>query len=133
MWYYVAAVHHDVRGRLLPDDVAKVMTPEQIPEAQKLAYEWKPKLGRYGLWGSTPPSMLPPQYPPQNSNAVAAKMTSYGATNRMREADNQDEKKRPGGWRIEASWMVCKLIDGPRALLIVGERQSAFWSSLGVA
>ena len=41
-----------------------VAQPAQITEAQKLAYEWKPKPGRYGLWGSTPPSMLAPQYPP---------------------------------------------------------------------
>ena len=61
MWYFLAAVNYDVSAASFRDSVAKAMTPAQIAEAQKLAYEWKPKPGRYGLWGSTPPSMLPPQ------------------------------------------------------------------------
>jgi uncharacterized protein len=64
MWYYLAAVYRDFNAASYRDCVAKAMTPAQITEAQKLAYEWKPKPGRYGLWGSTPPSMLVPQYPP---------------------------------------------------------------------
>ena len=46
MWYNLAAAQGDENGRKYRDDVAAIMTPEQIAEAQRLAREWMEKLGQ---------------------------------------------------------------------------------------
>jgi len=43
MWYNLAAAKFNSRSRRARDNVAKMMSTEQIAEAQKLAREWKPK------------------------------------------------------------------------------------------
>jgi hypothetical protein len=47
MWYNLAAAGQPGRTRDVAvggrDEIAKLMTPEQIAEAQRLAREWKPK------------------------------------------------------------------------------------------
>ncbi len=43
MWYNLAAANGDTFGGELRDALALQMTPAQIAEAQKLAWEWKPK------------------------------------------------------------------------------------------
>ncbi len=43
MWYNLAAAKFNSRSRRARDNVAKMMSTEQIAEAQKLAPEWKPK------------------------------------------------------------------------------------------
>ena len=42
-WFNLAGAGGDEDGRKNRDIVAKVMTPAQIAEAQRLASEWKPK------------------------------------------------------------------------------------------
>ncbi len=43
MWYNLAAAKFNSRSRRARDNVAKMMSTEQIAEAQRLAREWKPK------------------------------------------------------------------------------------------
>jgi TPR repeat protein len=43
MWFNLAAAQGDQDAAKDRDDVAKLMTPAQIAEAQKLAREWQPK------------------------------------------------------------------------------------------
>jgi uncharacterized protein len=43
MWFNLAAAQGDQDAAKARDDVAKLMTPAQIAEAQKLAREWRPK------------------------------------------------------------------------------------------
>jgi hypothetical protein len=43
MWLDLAAAQEVEKARKLCDNLAKLMTPAQIAEAQKLAREWKPK------------------------------------------------------------------------------------------
>ncbi len=43
MWANLAASQGDENGEKMRDLVAKLMTPQQIAEAQKLSREWKPK------------------------------------------------------------------------------------------
>lgn len=43
MWYSLGAANGATRGTALRDALAKLMTPDQIAEAQQLAREWKPK------------------------------------------------------------------------------------------
>jgi hypothetical protein len=42
MWLNLSAAHGDDVMEVFRDKVAKLMTPAQIAEAQKLAREWKP-------------------------------------------------------------------------------------------
>src|SRR3974390_141082 len=42
MWYNLSAAQGDHDGAILRDLIAKLMTPAQIAEAQRLAREWKP-------------------------------------------------------------------------------------------
>ena len=43
MWYNLSAAHGEQRAAEARDALAKLMTPAQIAEAQRLAHEWKPK------------------------------------------------------------------------------------------
>ena len=43
MWFSLSAAQGDHDSAIQRDLVAKLMTPAQIAEAQKLAREWKPK------------------------------------------------------------------------------------------
>ena len=43
MWFNLSAAQGHQRAARDRDDVAKLMTPAQIAEAQKLAREWQPK------------------------------------------------------------------------------------------
>ena len=43
MWFSLAAAQGDANAANNRDSVAKLMTPAQIAEAQKLAQEWQPK------------------------------------------------------------------------------------------
>ena len=43
MWYDLSAAQGHPNAAKQRDDVAKLMTPAQIAEAQKLAREWQPK------------------------------------------------------------------------------------------
>ena len=45
-WFNLAAAQHDQKARKYRDEAASQMTPDQIAEAQRMAREWKPKLGR---------------------------------------------------------------------------------------
>ena len=45
MWFNLAAAHGYEGADKDRDTVAKLMTPDQIAEAQRLAREWKPKAG----------------------------------------------------------------------------------------
>ncbi len=45
MWLSLAAAQDDHAAALRRDRIAKLMTPAQIEQAQKLAREWKPKSG----------------------------------------------------------------------------------------
>jgi TPR repeat protein len=42
MWFNLSAAQGDQAAAKNRDDVAKLMTPAQIAEAQKLAREWRP-------------------------------------------------------------------------------------------
>jgi hypothetical protein len=42
IWFNLAASEGDDKSREVRDLVAKIMTPDQIAEAQRLAREWKP-------------------------------------------------------------------------------------------
>ena len=46
MWFHLAASQGDADAAKARDMVAAKMTPDQIAEAQKLAREWKPKIGQ---------------------------------------------------------------------------------------
>ncbi len=46
MWYNLAGASGDPNGIKNRDRIIRKMTPGQIAEAQRLAREWKPKLGR---------------------------------------------------------------------------------------
>ena len=47
MWYNLAAAQENFNGAAYSrDQIAARMTPAQIAEAQRLAREWKPKLGK---------------------------------------------------------------------------------------
>ena len=48
MWWNLAAAQGHKDAAKWRDDVAKVMTPEQVAEAQKLALEWMPKHQKSG-------------------------------------------------------------------------------------
>jgi uncharacterized protein len=43
MWFNLASAQGDKGAAKARDSLARVMTPDQIAEAQKLAAEWKPK------------------------------------------------------------------------------------------
>jgi len=43
MWFSLSAAQGDQDAAKYRDHVAKLMTPAQIAEAQKLAREWQPK------------------------------------------------------------------------------------------
>ena len=43
MWFNLAAADGFADAAKIRDDIAKLMTPGQIAEAEKLAREWKPK------------------------------------------------------------------------------------------
>jgi hypothetical protein len=43
MWYNLAAAQGDQDAARHRDELAKLMTPAQIAEAQKLAREWRPR------------------------------------------------------------------------------------------
>ena len=43
MWSNLAAAQGDETGRGFRDLIAKIMTPAQVAEAQRLAREWTPK------------------------------------------------------------------------------------------
>jgi hypothetical protein len=43
MWFNLASASGDEDAKILRETVSKIMTPEQIAEAQKLSREWKPK------------------------------------------------------------------------------------------
>jgi len=43
MWFKLAAARGQIDAGKWRDSLAKLMTPAQIAEAQKLAREWKPK------------------------------------------------------------------------------------------
>ena len=43
MWFNLSAAQGDQNAARDRDDIAKLMTPAQIAEAQKLAREWQPK------------------------------------------------------------------------------------------
>jgi TPR repeat protein len=43
MWLNLAAAHGGLAVQKIRDDLAKLMTPAQIAEAQRIAREWKPK------------------------------------------------------------------------------------------
>jgi hypothetical protein len=42
MWLNLAASKGDDKSREIRDQLAKIMTPDQIAEAQRLAREWNP-------------------------------------------------------------------------------------------
>ena len=44
MWFSLAGAKGITAGRNNRDEVEKVMTPEQITEAQKRARDWKPAI-----------------------------------------------------------------------------------------
>lgn len=43
MWFNLAAAQGSANAAMNRDQIAKLMTPEQIAEAQRLAREWEPK------------------------------------------------------------------------------------------
>jgi len=45
MWSNLAAAQSDNQGVKVRDSLARLMTPNQIAEAQKLTREWKPTTG----------------------------------------------------------------------------------------
>ena len=45
MWLSLAAAQNDRAAALRRDRIAKLMTPAQIEQAQKLVRDWKPKSG----------------------------------------------------------------------------------------
>jgi uncharacterized protein len=53
MWFNLVAMAGDQGAATNRDNVAALMTPAQIAEAQKLAREWKPKPGYE--WKPKPP------------------------------------------------------------------------------
>ena len=46
MWFNLSAAQGSEDARTYRDNVAKLMTPDQIAEAQRLAREWKPAAER---------------------------------------------------------------------------------------
>ena len=46
MWFNLSAAQGNEKARKDRDNVAKVMTPDQLAEAQRLAREWNPAAER---------------------------------------------------------------------------------------